>query len=852
MEGFFFTILAIWAICQINENWGIKQESNQSLSFFYLFIPITVIILTQIISLPEGLINLLSPALFEIGENLGINSKIAFPERVTINYYATKCSILELITYVLLTFYIFVTFRRAKEIKKALYFFLIFAFLLSLFAIIQHYNWNGKIYWLKELTKGGLPFGSFVNRNHFAGFINLIIFPILSLILYRISSIGSTGRSEAGEHHLTIIMIFALSIIIAALFLSLSRGGVIGFASALLVFLYLQRREKGHINGWILICVLLASVSLLVIMTGAEALVSRLSTLAGFYEDGALLERIGAWRGTLEIISDFPIMGTGSGTFKDIFNLYRPESMFRTYVHAHNNYLQILAENGVVVFTFTILVIVFFIKGYSPLFIKLNSTEGRYIHYGIFCGLVAVMVHELVEFNLRVPGNAYLFGLMAGLCMALARKDKEPRRPNRRTLLFIFCLSLLLLIIVTMEVISLNSISKPAMVNDESGRVGTTSTRDAGLLMDVGRLSEDEKRYDDALVYYSKAVREAPFKDIAWAKKGNIEFLIGKKEASIADIAVAVKLNPNNTSYRYYLATLYLKSDKKEDALREAVELSKKTGWLTRAIDLLVKNSVPFSQIKRLGEGNSRRLVAISEYFEKKGDVKVAGNALTEALLLSPEEIELQDKYARFFIRHKNFDDLTKMKTLYMSSVPARVYYWVGEGYLRMMDAEKAASAFIEAVNKNPQEILYLERLSQAYFKLEEYEKALDIAENVIASNEVNDRAYSVIIAVYEKRKDWIKTLESLKRAVKLFPNRFDFHYRLAHVYMKLSMEGFAVRELNKCLNINPDHIGVRLKLGDLYLSLNRFNEALQQYQTILTLRPGNMAVIRRIQDMVK
>src|SRR5262249_14945653 len=127
-------------------------------------------------------------------------------------------------------------FRELENWRSFTWFLLIFAFLVSGFGILQHLTFNGKLYWFREMRYGGIPFGPYVNRNHFASFAELVIpMSLVPLVLGRV-------RRE----RLAIVGILAI-IPLAATMLSASRGGIISVVAEF-VFLgavLLLRRSAG-------------------------------------------------------------------------------------------------------------------------------------------------------------------------------------------------------------------------------------------------------------------------------------------------------------------------------------------------------------------------------------------------------------------------------------------------------------------------------------------------------------------------------------------------------------------------------------------------------------------------------
>src|SRR4029077_12270727 len=99
---------------------------------------------------------------------------------------------------------------------------MVFGLLVPIFGILQQLTFNGKLYWFREMRYGGIPFGPYVNRNHFAGFAGLD--PPIALV----PRVLGKGR---GEPWLAVALFALLPIV--AIFLSASRGGILIFAAEL-------------------------------------------------------------------------------------------------------------------------------------------------------------------------------------------------------------------------------------------------------------------------------------------------------------------------------------------------------------------------------------------------------------------------------------------------------------------------------------------------------------------------------------------------------------------------------------------------------------------------------------------
>src|SRR5579863_6806281 len=145
-------------------------------------------------------------------------SGVQYHAGITAVGFATKIEILKLSALMLLFFVVVQAFETLEHWRAFAWFLLTLGFAVSVFGILQHFTFNGKLYWFRELRYGGIPFGPYVNRNHFAGLIELIVPLGLAALLL---------RSERRDR-MPLLTLFTL-LPIGALFLSASRGGITGF-----------------------------------------------------------------------------------------------------------------------------------------------------------------------------------------------------------------------------------------------------------------------------------------------------------------------------------------------------------------------------------------------------------------------------------------------------------------------------------------------------------------------------------------------------------------------------------------------------------------------------------------------
>lgn len=320
----------------------------------------------------------------------------------TASSYSTRMEIQLLLADILLLFVAAQAFRTLEDWRGFVWFVMSFGFFVALFGILQHLTFNGKLYWFREMHFGGIPFGPYANRNHFAGFTELVIpISLVPLVL------GKVRRERW-----FLVSLFAV-VPIGGLVLSASRGGIISFGveiGALVLWLILRRTVGKHLlSGGAVLLLAFLMVSWL----GVQQLVERFSSLQSLEVTVGKRAsmRVDTWR----IFLQHPWTGTGLGTLQLVFPAYETHYDGKIVNHAHNDYLEGLAETGIA----GGLCCVWFLG--MLLFDslrRLSQPVGAFastIQISALIACLGFLTHSLVDFNLHIPANALLFFLMANL-----------------------------------------------------------------------------------------------------------------------------------------------------------------------------------------------------------------------------------------------------------------------------------------------------------------------------------------------------------------------------------------------------------------------------------------------------
>jgi O-antigen ligase len=316
--------------------------------------------------------------------------------------YLTRTELQLLLADILVLFLASQEFRELADWRAFVWFLMVFAFVISIFGILQHLTFNGKLYWFREMGYGGIPFGPYVNRNHFAAFGELTIpFSLVPLIL------GKVRRER-----LFIVAVFAV-VQVGALLLSASRGGIMSFACqvALLLVVLLMRRERARALA-IGAAVLLVALSL-VSWLGVRQILQRFSTLQSL--EASQQKRIAMALGTWHIFLDHPAWGTGLGTIQAVYPPYETLYDGKVVNHSHNDYLEALAETGVLGGLCCAFFLAILVLEARRSIVQSPSSFVASLQWAAIIACLGFLVHSFVDFNLHIPANALLFFLVANL-----------------------------------------------------------------------------------------------------------------------------------------------------------------------------------------------------------------------------------------------------------------------------------------------------------------------------------------------------------------------------------------------------------------------------------------------------
>jgi O-antigen ligase len=384
------------------------------------------------------------------------------------------------------------------------------------------------------------PSGTYTNRNHFSALLEMLLpFPLT----YGVVRVWPTKRSTLSS--LAVLLgIGTLAVAGLALFGILSTLSRMGFFAALASILVLgalgaralpsRSGRLGATGG------LAVFAGLLVLMVVPFALVDRFAQLT---PDAVSEGRWAIWRDTIALAAAYPVTGAGLGTYGLAFPTYQTSSLSVGWSHAHNDYLQLLAEVGITGFAMIIALLGCVLAAGWRGWQHGSTRDASALSAACLAAFTAILLHSGVDYGLYVPANALVLAWVSGVALGLvpggavgAATAARVARPVRAGLVTIGCVSMLhaglwLVLLTRSNGATLSSATFCAIgICPESFFVAR----------DYSQIGEAR----DRLPAVERLVRREPTGAVWWADLGDTLLALGRKEDARRAVARAVQLAP--------------------------------------------------------------------------------------------------------------------------------------------------------------------------------------------------------------------------------------------------------------------------------------------------------------------
>lgn len=367
-------------------------------------------------------------------EDVGTHS-IPLVSSLSFDPYSTRFILIQVAALLIYLAAVLVFTDTPKRLRLLVRTIIVFGFFLAIFGLTQSFTSPTKVYWIRDMPQSQ-AFGPFINRHHFAGYMELALALPLGLVF--------TGSIEREKKF---IYLFAAGLMAVALVMTNSRGGLISLFAELLFLVAtigLRRRHKhkkrelaedkprlksAAMKAGLALALVVALFGGVVLLGGEEALTRMVGSVN---TDDPTTGRAHFWSVTVDIIKNHPWVGTGLGAFGVVYTGYDSRNGLYRLEQAHNDYLQVLSDGGIV----GALLGLFFLVGLFRMgFARRESRDDfrRGVATGALAGCFAVLVHSFFDFTLHTPANALLFLVLAALATMNGRvEDVQSRRQKRQ------------------------------------------------------------------------------------------------------------------------------------------------------------------------------------------------------------------------------------------------------------------------------------------------------------------------------------------------------------------------------------------------------------------------------------
>ena len=320
--------------------------------------------------------------------------------------------------YGLICFLVTQTLLRASEARQIAVVLSIYGAIVAAFALVQGVAPNGKLYWMRQPLLGGWIYGPYVNHNHYAGLMELLV-PIPMVI----------AVSHLADEKTRIAAGVSAAVMVGTIFLSGSRGGMLAIFVELATLGVLLSRQKKQVR------IALGAASFIIVLVsllawlGGKELTTRVTSIStetkGEISGGM---RLSIDRDALKMFAHRPVLGWGLGTFPVVYPQFR--SFYTNFFvnEAHNDYLQLLAEMGILGSSTMVWFLFIVFRQVRRKTHKWTSDVSGAVSIACALGVLGILVHSLVDFNLQIPANAALFYAFCAIASAPPLLQRSRKR----------------------------------------------------------------------------------------------------------------------------------------------------------------------------------------------------------------------------------------------------------------------------------------------------------------------------------------------------------------------------------------------------------------------------------------
>jgi tetratricopeptide (TPR) repeat protein len=521
-------------------------------------------------------------------------------------------------------------------------------------------------------------------------------------------------------------------LVATSIFLTLSRSGIVSLCLSMILFgLIFISRGKQKKRG-----IIIVTICILIVLSvgwfGWSPIFERFERIKNPQGDITEL-RLQIWHDSLNIIRDFPVYGTGFGSYENIYPKYRTIPGDGIADHAHNDYLELLSDGGTLAFVLCVwfLLAVFF-RSYRT-FRKRHETYSIYIFIASITGIIAILMHSVTDFNFHIGANGLYFFFLCGLAVSAAHtrlhdglndtyleKKNVPLRIFAVLSGFLLASSVVFYFGIIMGQMTFSSVSA-VQLSEKKSAEELTPVRDTAKTASIFDPLEPRYRYaaanaekllahnEDALRYYRRALRLSPA-NAEYLQRYGLVLSEGKEYgAAESFLRTGIKYDVSNpVRYKRYACWLFSagKRNDAEQAMKKAISMEpqKTRDYIT----FLILNGVSDQEILNALPDRVEPHLIYADYLERTGKDTMAEEAYLNALEYIRNEASVEASYFyagyRYYHKRGRYPEALAIMNRAVAFLPdnPQVRIFAGELYERLGLVNKAREEYHNALVIHP------------------------------------------------------------------------------------------------------------------------------------------------------
>jgi O-antigen ligase len=326
------------------------------------------------------------------------------------------------------------------QLQRLIYLFLGIAVFEAVLGLIQYGAGPESLFRLGNEYYRGSAVGTYVNRNHLAGLLEMALPVALALLIATLGKSPKLSHRHGGwrqrllgwgsrQGNRSILYAAMALVILLGIVFTRSRAGIMLAMVGLFLSFFVFGRRIGGRKSYSIVSILAFSGAILALEIGLAPIFSRFAALDDPMREG----RWAIFAGTVRAIGEFFPLGSGSGSFAEVFQRFQPANFVGGFVdRAHNDYLEWFLVGGFPAIVLVVAGLSLYLQQWVKVWRWKQDSNFYFIQIGAGMGVSLLLLHTLVDFNLHIPANAIFFAFLLGIFF---HPMKERRRSQKKELI---------------------------------------------------------------------------------------------------------------------------------------------------------------------------------------------------------------------------------------------------------------------------------------------------------------------------------------------------------------------------------------------------------------------------------